>query len=89
MYYPLLTFPIITPCQPQALGISIDTNFSPSDSGRFSVPGGQVHYTGTNEGSVATYQCDKGYSLSGSSQHVMCRSDGNWDGIIAKCVFGE
>ena len=82
-----LTF---TVCLPQALRTSVDTSITlnSTDSGSLSIPGGQVRYTGTNEGSVATYQCDKGYSLSGSGQRV-CRSDGNWDGHVPVCVFGE
>ena len=77
-------------CLPQALRTSVDNNvpLNSSGSGSLSIPGGQVRYTGTNQGSVATYQCDEGYSLSGSGQRV-CHSDGNWDGRVPECVFGE
>ena len=79
-------FPFIV-CQPQALGIT-NVPLNSSGGGTLSFPGGQVHYTGTNQGSVATYQCDEGYSLSGSGQRV-CHSDGNWDETMVECVFGK
>ena len=77
---------------PQALETTLDrdiiVNANFSISGTFSITGGLVNYNGTKEGSVATYQCDKGYLLHGNI-HRVCQSDGNWDGNVPMCVFGE
>ena len=63
-------------------------NLNSSSVGSLSITGGRVDYDGTTLGSVATYQCDSGYSLSGNVQRV-CRSDGNWNGSVPVCVRGE
>ena len=42
-------------------------------------------YNTTSSGSVVTYQCDEGYSLSGESQQT-CQSNGAWSGSIPVCT---
>ena len=49
------------------------------------IPNGQVCYNGTIAGSVATYSCDEGFTLTGSAERT-CRSDGRWNGSIASCA---
>ena len=38
---------------------------------------GRVAHEGTDVGSVATYSCESGYTLSGEAER-RCRSDGSW-----------
>lgn len=49
-----------------------------------SVQNGFVYYNGTVAGSLATYKCDNGYTLSGSDRRV-CRSDGRWSEPTPSC----
>ena len=53
-----------------------------------SLPGpanGRVEFTGTTEGATATYSCDSGYRLEGSSTRT-CLSSG-WSGTAPSCEF--
>ena len=55
------------------------------DCGDLSNPvNGRVVLQLTTEGSVATYSCNKGYKLSGSSTRT-CGSDGAWTGDAPTC----
>ena len=46
---------------------------------------GKAKFNSDDYDSVATYSCDDGYRLKGSSM-VRCDSDGNWSGNIPTCV---
>ena len=46
---------------------------------------GQVNHTaGTTLGQTATYSCNTGYNLVGSSTHT-CQSTGLWSGSVPAC----
>ena len=42
------------------------------------IPNGMLCYTGLTPGSTATYSCDKGYELNGSSSVLECLPNGVW-----------
>ena len=77
-----------TTCPLDVLGTAIDEQTNcrcSSDTLRsVSIPNGVGCTNGDTQGSVTTYQCDKWYTLSGSSRRT-CMSDGNWDGEIPEC----
>ena len=86
---------LFTACQPTMLGENQDNLVHSScfsagslGTGSVTIPNGVACYNGNNSGSVATYQCTKGYTLSGNSQWI-CQRDGNWNGMIPRCEFGE
>ena len=62
---------------------------SASDEGSVSVPNGVVCYTGTSAGSTAIYQCDGSHTVFSAEDTRTCQSDGNWNGAVQTCVFGE
>ena len=45
---------------------------------------GQVTLTGTTFGSMATYECDSGFTLVGNQVRT-CQDDGNWSGTEPVC----
>lgn len=45
---------------------------------------GSVAVTGTTLGSLATFTCDRGYSLTGEQVHA-CLADGNWSEEVPRC----
>lgn len=45
---------------------------------------GRVIISGTTVYSTATYQCDSGYSISGTFTRV-CRNNGEWSGTAPTC----
>lgn len=47
-------------------------------------PNGFVSVTGTVSGSVATYSCQRGFSLVGSQRRT-CRDNGVWSGVTPLC----
>ena len=47
-------------------------------------PNGQVTLTGTTFGSMATYECDSGFTLVGNQVRT-CEDDGNWSGTEPIC----
>nr|XP_039270425.1 uncharacterized protein LOC120345097 [Styela clava] len=49
------------------------------------IDNGDVKYTSTVYGSIATYSCNDGFSLQGDEQTV-CQSDRKWSGKPPKCV---
>ena len=49
------------------------------------IPNGMLCYTGLTPGSTATYSCDKGYELSGSSV-LVCQANGLWNGTGPTCM---
>lgn len=55
-----------------------------SCSGLSAPANGQVLLSGTTFGSVATYTCNNGYSLVGSSTRS-CQSNGQWSGDAPSC----
>ena len=56
------------------------------DCGGLSVPSnGQISITATTFGSVATYSCDRGYTLDGNTSRI-CQSNGQWSGPQPSCV---
>ena len=46
---------------------------------------GQVTLTGTTLGSMATYECDSGFTLVGNQVRT-CEDDGNWSGMDPGCA---
>ena len=52
------------------------------------IPNGMLCYTGLTPGSTATYSCDKGYELSGSSV-LECQANGVWNEIGSICLALE
>lgn len=50
-----------------------------------SLANGGSHSTGTTQGHTATYYCNSGYSISGSSGST-CLSTGRWSGILPSCL---
>ena len=53
-------------------------------NGSVLIDGGQVQYHVTGGVSVAIYQCNPGYTLSGNVYRV-CQNDGNWTGSVPHC----
>ena len=76
-------------CQPDELG-TIDNQAASSwcninsSIGSVSIPNGFACYDGTSAGSVATYQCDEGYTLTENTKRT-CEDDGHWDGQLPSC----
>ena len=66
----------------------IDLSCSSDSVGSVSIPNGVVCYAGTTGESLATYQCDERYRLTGNTQR-MCQSDGHWDGTIPICIMNN
>ena len=57
------------------------------DCGMLSAPSdGSITLTGTTYLSVATFECDVGYDLSGSASRV-CQADTAWNGTTTLCVI--
>ena len=55
------------------------------DCGNLNDPSnGQVTLTGTTVGSLATYQCNSGFSLVGNMERT-CQDDGSWSGTDPIC----
>ena len=48
-------------------------------------PNGSTLLSNTTFGSIASYSCDTGYNLIGSST-VVCQADGEWSGEIPVCT---
>ena len=46
---------------------------------------GEVDFTTTYGGSVATYSCNEGYVLCGSENRT-CQSSGSWSGSPPECI---
>ena len=56
-----------------------------TDCGELSHPAnGQVVLGSTTVGGIATYLCNEGYNLTGSSR-LICGSDGAWIGVAPVC----
>ena len=70
-------------CQPQYLVSNKPLNASLAN-GSLSIDGGQVQYSQTGAVSVAVYQCNPGYTLSGNV-YRLCQNDGNWTGSVPHC----
>ena len=70
-------------CQPQNL-VSNKLLRASLGNGTLSIDGGQLQYSQTGGVSVAIYQCNPGYTLSGNVYRV-CLNDGNWTGSIPQC----
>ena len=68
------------------IGPLSDFCFAVMDCGPLSDPtNGQVNFTATTEGSVATYACTStGYYLLGNSTRT-CQADGQWSGNMPSC----
>ena len=49
---------------------------------------GQVTVSGTTEGSIATYTCDEGFTLSGSTSQT-CGSNGTWRPAAPVCLLNS
>ena len=49
------------------------------------VTSGEVDFTTTYGGSVATYSCNEGYVLCGSENRT-CQSNGSWSGSPPECI---
>ena len=59
--------------------------FSAADCDNLNDPSnGQVTLTGTVFGSVASYECDTGFSLVGNMERT-CQDDGEWSGTDPTC----
>ena len=56
----------------------------PTNNSR-TIENGLVFYNSTVVGAVAVYQCDSGYSLSGSVQRI-CQCDGSWNDSVPVCT---
>ena len=48
------------------------------------IPNGMLCYTGLTPGSTATYSCDEGYELNGTSV-LECLPSGVWNGTQLVC----
>ena len=60
-------------------------SFIAIDCGDLSAPSnGHISITATTFGSVATYSCDLGYTLDGSTSRI-CQSNGQWSGSQPSC----
>ena len=59
---------------------------SQSGPGSVAVTNGMVTYTGVTTGSVATLECDSGYSPVNNSVNRTCLSTGHWSGEALSCV---
>lgn len=46
---------------------------------------GQVTFSSTDSGSIATYHCNNGYILDGESERVCQESNGVWSGRAPTC----
>ena len=68
-------------------GCSADCTIETIDCGTLSPPtNGSVSYSNsTTEGSVATYSCDSGYTLTGDDTERTCQADGTWSGSEPTC----
>ena len=56
------------------------------DCGRLDNPeNGRVFITGTRVGSIATYRCNRGFRLLGSSRRT-CQSNSQWSGQAPVCI---
>ena len=66
----------------------VHSNCNSGSIGSVIIPNGVACYNGDSSGSVAIYQCTKGYILLGNSQRI-CQSDGNWNGSVPRCELGE
>ena len=51
-----------------------------------SIPNGQATFSSTNFTSVATYVCQKGYTLEKNGSTVICQANGQWKGPPPTCV---
>ncbi len=47
---------------------------------------GQVQFSSSSIGSIATYTCNNGYNLVGSIHQRICRPDGEWSGEEPRCA---
>ena len=74
-------------CDAGDLGEEIDnvTKHKCATSLSVSITNGVGCYSLVIVGSVATYQCDEGYSLSGDFQRT-CQSNGSWNGRVPQCT---
>ena len=52
------------------------------------IPNGMLCYTGLTPGSTATYSCDEGYELNGTSV-LECLPSGVWNGTDSTCTESE
>lgn len=57
-----------------------------SDCGGLSKPfHGTVSAEQTTFGQMASYSCDSGYKISGTSKRI-CQTDGSWSGQVPTCL---
>ena len=66
----------------------VDEGCGPGDSGVLTSAGtGRACYSGTTEGSVATYACNcpSLYKIVGAGTRT-CQSDGTWSGSVPQCL---
>ena len=77
----------ITECTLDSIGANV-SNSSECAEGEMAgdIPNGMLCYTGLTPGSTATYSCDKGYELNGSSTVLECIPSGVWNGTENSCL---
>ncbi len=51
-----------------------------------SITNGDVSYPSTIIDSLATYNCNDGYTLVGGDATVKCNENGDWEGPLPACV---
>ena len=77
---------ILTACKPGDLGeVDSETSSMCGTSSSVSIINGVGCYSSVIVGSLVTYQCDEGYSMSGDNKRT-CQTNGSWEGNIPLCT---
>ena len=81
-------FSITTDCTLDSLEATVSSDSSECGERNMTadIPNGMLCYTGLTPGSTATYHCDKGYELSGTSIVLQCLPNGVWNSVAPTCV---
>ena len=80
-----MTFSLTTDCTLDSIGASVSSECGEGEMAG-DIPNGMLCYTGLTPGSTATYHCDKGYELTGSSIVLECLPNGAWNGTFLICT---